>query len=53
MVRVNIRKDKVVKGHEPNWSRERHKVVGITGNRYLIPSINKDKLYLRHELSKV
>ena len=45
--------NKFAKGHEPNWSRERYKVVGIKGNQYLIPSINKDKLYLRHELLKV
>ena len=36
--------NKFAKGHEPNWSRERYKVVGIKGNQYLIPSINKDKL---------
>ena len=53
MVRVNIKKNKFAKGHEPNWSRERYKVVGIKGNQYLVPSINKDKLYLRHELLKV
>ena len=45
--------NKFAKGHEPNWSRERYKVVGIKGNQYLIPSINKYKLYLRHELLKV
>ena len=45
--------NKFAKGHGPNWSRERYKVVGIKGNQYLIPSINKDKLYLRHELLKV
>ena len=53
MVRVNIKKHKVAKGYEPNWSRERYNVVGIKGNQYLIPGINKDKLYLRHELLKV
>ena len=50
MVRVNIKQGKFAKGHEPNWSRERYKVVGIKGNQYLIPGINKDKLYLGHEL---
>ena len=49
MVRVNINQNKFAKGHEPNWSRERYKVVGIKGNQYLIPGMNKDKLYLRHE----
>ena len=43
----------LAKGHEPNWSSTRYKVVGIKGNQYLIPNINKDKLYLRHELLKV
>ena len=41
------------KGHEPNWSREWYKVVGVKGNQYLIPGITKDQLYLRHELLKV
>ena len=53
MVRVNMKKNKFTKGHEPNWSRERYKVVGIKGYQYLIPGINKDKLYLRHEPLKV
>ena len=53
MVRVNINKHKFAKGYEPNWSRERYIVVGIKGNQYLIPGINEDKLYLRHELLKV
>ena len=52
MVRVNIKTNKFAKGHEPNWSSTRYKVVGLKGNQYLIPSINKDKLYLRHELLK-
>ena len=53
MVRVNINKGKFSKPHEPNWSSTRYKVVGIKGNQYLIPSINKDKLYLGHELLTV
>ena len=43
-------KNKIAKGCEQNWSRERYKVVGISGNQYLIPGINEDKLYLRPEL---
>ena len=31
MVRVNIKKGKFAKGHEPNWSKERHKVVNVKG----------------------
>ena len=53
MVRVNILISKFAKGYEPNWSRERYKVVGIKGNQYLVPGKNKDKLYLGHELLKV
>ena len=53
MVRVNILKKEIAKGHEPNWSSTRYKVVGIKGNQYLIPSTNKYKLHLRHELLKV
>ena len=52
MVRVNI-KNEFAKGHEPNWSRERYKVVGIKGNQYVLPSINKQRLFLRHEIPKV
>ena len=48
-----LNKHKFAKGYEPNWSRERYKVVSIKGNQYLIPSIDKDKLYLRHELLKM
>ena len=47
-----ILNNEFAKGHEPNWSSTRSKVVGIKGNQYLIPGINKDKLYLRHELLK-
>ena len=46
-------KNKFAKGHEPNWSSTRYKHVAIKGNQYLIPGINKDKVYLRHELLKV
>ena len=52
MVRVDI-ENNFAKGHEPNRSSTGYKVVGIKGNQYLIPSINEDKLYLRHELLKV
>ena len=52
-VRVNIKKGRFAKGHEPNFSKERHKVVDVRNNQYFIPSINKAKLYLRHELLKV
>ena len=53
MVRINIKKKRFAKGHEPNWSSTRYKVVAIKCNQYLIPGINKDKLHLRHELLKV
>ena len=53
MVRVNINKTKFSKPHEPNWSSTRYKVVDVRGNQYFIPSMNKTKLYLRHELLKV
>ena len=45
--------NKFAKGHEPNWGSTRYKVVGIKGNQYLIPSINKNKLYLRHALLNI
>ena len=46
MVRVNIQKNKSAKGHEPNWSSTRYKVVAAKSNQYLIPGKNQDKLYL-------
>ena len=45
--------NKFAKGHEPNRSRERYRAVGIKCNHFLVSSINKYKLYLRHELLKV
>ena len=39
MVRVHIKKNKIAKGHEPNWSSTGYKVVDIKGNQYLIPNI--------------
>ena len=53
MVRVNIKKGKLSKYHEPNSSSTTYKVVDVRGNQYYIPSIDKDKLYLRHELLNV
>ena len=46
-------KSKSSKSHDPNWSSTRYRVVGVRGNQYYIPSVNKDKLYLRHELLNV
>ena len=45
-----LEKGKVSKSHEPNWSSTRYKVVGIRGNQYMIPIINKQKLFLRREI---
>ena len=53
MVRVNMKKGKFAKGHEPNWSSTRYRVVGIKGKQYFSPSINNEQLYLRRELLKV
>ena len=33
MVRVNIKKNKLAKGHEPNWSSTKYEVVAIKGNQ--------------------
>ena len=48
-----LKKTRFSKYHEPNWSSTRYRVVGIEGKQYLIPSINKQKLFLRHEVLKV
>ena len=54
MVRYKLKPSIGTKGHEPKWSSTRHKVVGKpTNNQYFIPSVNKNKVWLRHELLKV
>ena len=54
MVRYKLKPSIGTKGHEPKWSSTRHKVVGKpTNNQYFIPSVNKSKMWLRHELLKV
>ena len=54
MVRYKLKPSIGIKSHEPKWSSTRHKVVGNpTNNQYLAPSINKSKMWLRHELLKV
>ena len=53
MVRVNIKTNKFSKYYEPNWSSTGYKVVDARGNQYYVPSINKQKLFLRHEILKV
>ena len=54
MVRYKLKPSIGTKGHEPKWSSTRHKVVGnSTDNKYFTPSINKNKMWLRHELLKV
>ena len=54
MVRYKRKPSIGTKSHEPKWSSTRHKVVGKpTNNQYFIPSVNKNKVWLRHELLKV
>ena len=54
MVRYRLKPSIGTKSHEPKWSSTRHKVIGNpTNNTYVIPSINKSKVWLRHELLKV
>ena len=54
MVRYKLKPRIGTKGHEPKWSSTRHKVIGNpTNNKQFIPSINKHKVWLRHELLKV
>ena len=51
MVRVNIKpKSGITKGHHPNYSSNKHEVISINSNEYLIDIMNKQKLYHRHEL---
>ena len=53
MVRVHIKKGKFDKGHSPTYSKDIYKVVDVKGNQFFIPSFNKSKLFLRHEILKV
>ena len=54
MVRYKLKPSIGTKSHEPTWSPTRHTVVGnSTNNQYVIPSINKSKVWLRHELLKI
>ena len=51
MVRYKLKPSIGTKSHEPKWSSTRHKVIGNpSNNQYYIPSVNKSKLWLRHEL---
>ena len=53
MVRYKLKPSIGTKSHEPKWSSTRHKVIGNpTNDKYVIPSINKNKVWLRHELLK-
>ena len=53
LVRYKLKPSIGTKSHEPKWSSTRHKVAGKpTNNKYFIPSINKNKVWLRHELLK-
>lgn len=54
MVRYKLKPSIGTKSHEPKWSSTRHKVIGNpSNNQYYIPSVNKSKMWLRHELLKV
>ena len=52
VVRYELKPSIVTKSREPKWSSTRHRIVAIKGNRYFIPSINKSKMWLGHELMK-
>ena len=40
MVRFKLQPSIVTKGHEPNWSSTRHKIVGnSTNSGYFVPSV--------------
>ena len=53
MVRYKLKPSIGTNSHEPKWSSTRHRIVAIKGNQYFIPSIDKSKMWLRHELMKV
>ena len=52
-VRIKINPKRTAKGHEPTFTKEKHKVVAIKNNEYYIPSYHKHRLFNRHELLKV
>ena len=54
MVRYKLKSSIGTKSHEPKWSSTRHKVIGNpTNNKYFVTSINKSKVWLRHELLRI
>ena len=51
MVRYKLKPSIGTKSHEPKWSSTRHGVIGNpTNNQYLIPGINKSKMWMGHGL---
>ena len=52
-VRIKINQKKTAKGHDPTFSKEKHKVVAIKDGEYYIPSYHKHRLWSRHELLQV
>ena len=52
-VRIKINQKKTAKGHDPTFTKEKHKVVAIRNGEYYIPSYHKHRLFNRHELLKV
>ena len=51
--RIKISQKKTTKGHDPTFSKEKHKVVAIRDGEYYIPSYHKQRLWNRHELLPV
>ena len=53
-VRANVKpKRGITKGHDPKYSKDVYKVLGISGNDYLLNHPTHHKVFLRHELLKV
>ena len=52
MVRYKLKPSIGTKSHEAKWSSTRHTILAIKDGQYAIPSINKYKMWLRHELMK-
>ena len=47
---IKINQKKTTKGHDPTFSKEKHKVAATKDGEYYIPNYHKQKPWNRHEL---
>ena len=52
-VRIMIKTTTKTKATDPKWTKEIYRIMGRSGNEYLIHETNRRKVYLRNELREV